>query len=236
MKINKTIGLRINELLAIKNIKQKELAKVLGVTDNTISYFVSGKRTPNISQIIEIAKFFDVSTDYILGLSKTPTSDPNIATIGDYTGLKKEAIYLLHVWNKNEFGLPLRELYTEFTNNFIISEQYHSLVFEFGQYIQSLDRCKLIELNYNIIDFSKERKTFNIAISKNSEVQNRINTINKIKESYNKEIDDVQALKLFKMQKLFTEFIKKYGQCTKDKVTTEETDIEKPETENKNNG
>lgn len=70
------IGEQINIALLKKNIKQKELAKAIGVTDNTISYFVSGSRTPNTEQIIEIAKFLGVSTDYLLnGACDEPEDD-----------------------------------------------------------------------------------------------------------------------------------------------------------------
>lgn len=67
VEYRKQIGQRIYCTLMSKNIKQKELAAALGVTDNTISYFVSGKRTPNTEQIIKIAAFLNVSTDYLLG-------------------------------------------------------------------------------------------------------------------------------------------------------------------------
>lgn len=86
----KTIGQRINEALAIRDVKQKDLAKFLEVTDNTISYFVSGKRTPNTEQIIEIAKFLDVSADYLLGLSTNMTTDAELQAVCEYTGLSEE--------------------------------------------------------------------------------------------------------------------------------------------------
>ena len=62
----KIIGCRINELLAINNVKQKELAAHLSVSDNIVSYFVRGARVPNTEQIIKIAKFFNVPTDFLL--------------------------------------------------------------------------------------------------------------------------------------------------------------------------
>lgn len=65
------IGQRINKLLMKNNMKQKELAKELGITDNTVSYFVNGSRVPNIQQIIKISQIFNVSTDYILGITKS---------------------------------------------------------------------------------------------------------------------------------------------------------------------
>ena len=63
------IGDRINSALELRNMKQKDLAKILGVTDNTVSYYVNGTRTPNAEQIIAISQALNVSSDYILGLS-----------------------------------------------------------------------------------------------------------------------------------------------------------------------
>ena len=73
--LSKAIGKRINTLLAEKERKQKELAAYLGVQDNTISYFVSGRRTPNTEQLVKIADFFNVSADYLLGRTNAETTD-----------------------------------------------------------------------------------------------------------------------------------------------------------------
>lgn len=95
-KISKAIGKRINALLAKKFKRQKDLATALGVNDNTISYFVSGKRMPNTEQIIKISDFFGVSADYLLGLSDTPTTDKDIQFICEYTGLSEKSVEKLH--------------------------------------------------------------------------------------------------------------------------------------------
>ncbi len=91
----KIIGENIYYLLRKHGIKQKDLAKELGVTDNTISYFVNGARTPNIQQIIKIAQFFNVSTDYILGLTDVSSTDAELKTVCDYTGLSEKSILFL---------------------------------------------------------------------------------------------------------------------------------------------
>ncbi len=92
----KKIGQAINTLLAEQNKRQKDLAKELGVTDNTISYFVSGSRTPNLEQITTIADFFNVSTDFLLGRTKAHTQNTEIRAICDYTGLSEKAVSELH--------------------------------------------------------------------------------------------------------------------------------------------
>lgn len=92
----KKIGQRINEALALRNEKQKELAQVLNVTDNTVSYFCGGSRIPNIEQIITISQYLNVSSDYLLGLSDAPTANKDIQSICDYTGLSESTIRVLH--------------------------------------------------------------------------------------------------------------------------------------------
>ena len=75
MKRNIKIGKFINRALALRNVSQKEIAAVTGVAPNIISYFCHDVRTPNARQIIKIAEYLDVSTDYLLGRSEKPTAD-----------------------------------------------------------------------------------------------------------------------------------------------------------------
>ena len=96
-ELSKIIGQRINKLLVINNVKQKDLAEYLGVPDNTISYFCNGKRMPNTEQIKKIAQWecFNTSVDYLLGLTETASADKDIKFICDYTGLEEKTIKLL---------------------------------------------------------------------------------------------------------------------------------------------
>lgn len=98
---SETIGQRINTALALSNIKQKELAKELGVKDNVISYWCNGNRTPNTEQIIKISKLLNVSTDYLLGLSDAATSDKDLQSVCDYVGLRISTIKKLHYLNEH---------------------------------------------------------------------------------------------------------------------------------------
>lgn len=89
------IGIRIEKALLSRNMKQKDLAKILGVTDNTVSYYVSGKRTPNTEQIIKIATSLNISADWLLGLSDVQKPDTNVQAICEYTGLTEIALEVL---------------------------------------------------------------------------------------------------------------------------------------------
>ncbi|MBQ3219071.1 MAG: helix-turn-helix transcriptional regulator [Clostridia bacterium] len=52
------------------NIGQVELAKKLGVSKGIISLWENGLREPNMSSLISIAKFFNVSIDFLVGLEQ----------------------------------------------------------------------------------------------------------------------------------------------------------------------
>lgn len=111
MITRKIIGQTINTLLAEQNKRQKDLAKELGVTDNTISYFVSGSRTPNLEQITTIADFFHVSTDYLLGRTNAKTQNADLRAICDYTGLSEGSVNTLYSWqeSKKRMGELIKE-------------------------------------------------------------------------------------------------------------------------------
>ena len=106
--IKKEIGIKINTLLALQNKKQKDLAKELGVSDNTISYFAKGERAPNLEQIIKISKIFNVSTDYLLGIEKEPTNDKDLQFVCKYLGVSsksvnaiRNAVFYNEIFNNN---------------------------------------------------------------------------------------------------------------------------------------
>jgi len=59
---------RLVELMENDDMTQMELAEKIGTTNVTISRYISGERSPRIEIVAEIAKTFNVSIDYLLGL------------------------------------------------------------------------------------------------------------------------------------------------------------------------
>lgn len=59
---------RLKELRLEKNYSRKELADLMFINLRTISYWELGQRECNFEQLIKLAKIFNVSTDYLLGL------------------------------------------------------------------------------------------------------------------------------------------------------------------------
>lgn len=63
-------AMRLKELREDNDLKQKELAEYLHIKQNTYSQYENGQRQLPIDILIKLAKYYSVSTDYILGLSK----------------------------------------------------------------------------------------------------------------------------------------------------------------------
>ena len=67
---NSITGERIKELRLEYNLSQAKLGEILMVSQDTISLWEKNKALPNAEYIISMCKFFDVSADYLLGLSE----------------------------------------------------------------------------------------------------------------------------------------------------------------------
>lgn len=69
------IGEKINELRNKNNITQLALAKELGVSRSSVNAWEMGISMPTINRLIDIAEYFHVSVDYLLGLNDRLTID-----------------------------------------------------------------------------------------------------------------------------------------------------------------
>lgn len=72
---------RLVEIREANGYTRKKLAEELGRPYATVTKYETGEREPGHTYIIEIAKKFGVTTDYILGIEKSPA--PAEADTGD---------------------------------------------------------------------------------------------------------------------------------------------------------
>lgn len=66
---------RIKDLRTDADMTQEELAKIINVTRATLSDYEVEKTEPKKDIWIKLAKFFGVSTDYLMGLTNNPSND-----------------------------------------------------------------------------------------------------------------------------------------------------------------
>ena len=67
------ISEKIKSLRESHNMTQSSLAKTLGVTRSGVNAWEMGISVPSTHYIVELAKYFDVSTDYLLGVERSST-------------------------------------------------------------------------------------------------------------------------------------------------------------------
>ncbi len=67
-----SLGDRIQELRTDKGILQKDLAKLLNVSVATISHYELNVNLPDVETLKKIALYFNVSSDYLLGIINEP--------------------------------------------------------------------------------------------------------------------------------------------------------------------
>lgn len=60
-------GERIKMLRKEKNIKQSKLGEAVGLTYTAISDIERARRTTTLDKLYDIAEYFDVSIDYLMG-------------------------------------------------------------------------------------------------------------------------------------------------------------------------
>lgn len=60
---------RIRELREDKDLRQADISKITGIDQRTLSNYETGKTNPDSFAIIKLADFFEVTTDYLLGVS-----------------------------------------------------------------------------------------------------------------------------------------------------------------------
>ncbi|HBF4443254.1 TPA: helix-turn-helix transcriptional regulator [Clostridioides difficile] len=65
------IGEKLKQLRIKNNLKQSDLARILDVTQGAVGMYENDKRTPSPELIVKLAEYFNVTTDYLLGHTKT---------------------------------------------------------------------------------------------------------------------------------------------------------------------
>jgi len=63
---------RLKQVRESNKITQKAVAEFLGIKETSYQHYEYGKREPNYETLAKLSLYFQVSTDYLLGLSNDP--------------------------------------------------------------------------------------------------------------------------------------------------------------------
>lgn len=86
------VSKRIVSLREEKGETQQELANAVGITRQSLSRYEIAARTVSVEVLGALAQHFNVSADYLLGLSDVRSTEQDIQTACEVTGLSEKAI------------------------------------------------------------------------------------------------------------------------------------------------
>lgn len=87
-KMNSPLASRLRELCT----DVSALRERLDVTPQAVNQYLLGQARPSLDKLEQIADFYSVTTDYLLGRTNAPSTEPDIRAACDCTGLSAEAV------------------------------------------------------------------------------------------------------------------------------------------------
>lgn len=160
----KEVGKKLREIRGDMN--QQECAAKLGISRAALSYYENGSRAIDVAVLHEFCKLFNVTSDYVLGLSSDPTTDKDTKTAIAVTGLSEKAIQAIQ-------SIDVVSEKKEDLNYILESEYFKEIAAVFAnarfqrRFLYSKDRTNWEETtNYYLDDFGidKTRRVSRIQI------------------------------------------------------------------------
>lgn len=81
-----------------------EFADFLGMSRQTVGFYLNGNRVPDIIGLEQISSKCNVSADWLLGLSAVKSLDTDCKSVCNYTGLSEESVFKLNEASKQKNG------------------------------------------------------------------------------------------------------------------------------------
>lgn len=196
------------ELRKSYGLTQTDLGNILNCDRFRIADIERGKTQPNIQDIKKLSQHFNVSADYLLGLSGAKSADENIQYIHKYTGLSDVSIEKLHnMVQTDDFNkaakAPIKDGLTG-------ESLFHCLltgedIKNFNSLIEDTDFYDLMLIMRNF-----SHSELKIALYKHKFKNAKNEIIPKMQSGISLELSeqtDHSNLSLFKLQRLFLEIV-----------------------------
>lgn len=119
---------RLQDLIAESGKSIKTLSEEIHISAGALSKYQNGYAAPGLDAIYKLAKYFNVSADYLLCLSDTRSTDLDIQSIGKMTGLSECAVKAI---TRREINLM----------SFIYPDEVINTIFDSPLYGDLMSRC-----------------------------------------------------------------------------------------------
>lgn len=129
-----SVNERINDLIIERKTTQVKLAKAIGVSEATMSRYVKGTTAIPCDVLLKIARYIQVTTDFLLGATNIPyKTNYDI----DRLGLTEEAAK----------RLIRHDLNMDVLNKLLVSEDFAILTEQIAQYVDETNRAGMAVMN-----------------------------------------------------------------------------------------
>lgn len=96
MSRNEILAERLAAARKESGYTQDEIADFLRCSRVTVTNYENGRRSPDYDNLVLLAEKYNVTTDYLLGVTTAETTDKDLRYVCDYTGLTDKAVNTLH--------------------------------------------------------------------------------------------------------------------------------------------
>lgn len=96
MSRNEILAERLAAARKESGYTQDEIADFLKCSRVTVTNYENGRRSPDYDNLVLLAEKYNVTTDYLLGVTTAETTDKDLRYVCDYTGLTDKAVNTLH--------------------------------------------------------------------------------------------------------------------------------------------
>ena len=154
---------RLKKLRTDKGKKRQEVADELAISRASLEYYEKGSRKPDIEILAKLAKYYNVSSDYLLGISDGTEINDDCKALERYLGLSEKAVKILSTsMNYN----PAFRTINKFLNTLLEDEDTCDRIESF--YISIAVVCEKyddrIEGLKNLVEILKNTTPINISI------------------------------------------------------------------------
>lgn len=117
---------RLQKLIEVKTkennkFSQKQLSAETGIAEGSISKYLRGDAEPKMLTLTRLADYFDVSVDYLVGISDCKKYDASMQAASKFTGLTDEALSFFSSAKEDEVMLLSCILENELWKNVLSS-------------------------------------------------------------------------------------------------------------------
>lgn len=148
---------KLKKLREEANLTQTQLADKILVSRGAISFYENGDRIPDIEVLARIANEFHVSTDWLLGLSETRSTDAQMRQVCDFTGLSENAIKWLRYFSKSESEADAMVI--DFLNGLICDSliRFRNYGWRYAMAQIQMDKVRGVDLSKDPVPFQHGR-------------------------------------------------------------------------------